>query len=159
MFAADAGEPVGLEHAQQADLRRQVHRPDLVEEDGAARGRLELALGERERAGERALLVAEQLAGDELLGNRAGVDRNERALGCGGCGCAVPRATSSLPVPDSPTMSTGAPVGGTRSMRAKTSRIRRDPPTIPSNTVGARADSRCRPPRERRRSAAALAAA
>ena len=51
------------------------------------------------------------------------------------------RATSSLPVPDSPTMSTGATVGATRSMRAKTSRIRAEPPTMPSKTVGR--DGRC----------------
>ena len=80
LAAADAGEAVGLEHAEQAHLDRRVHRPDLVEEDGAGRGRLELALGRVERAGERALLVAEELAADELLGDRAGVHGDERAV-------------------------------------------------------------------------------
>ena len=39
---------------------------DFVEEDGAAVGELELAAAQRRRTGERALLVAEQLALDQL---------------------------------------------------------------------------------------------
>ncbi len=52
---------------------------DFVEKDGAAIGELELAAAERGRAGERALLVAEQLALDQLGRDRGAVDLHERA--------------------------------------------------------------------------------
>ena len=65
--AADALEAALLEHAQQLGLQLGLELADLVEEERAAVGQLEpaaLALG---RAGERALLVAEQLALEQLL--------------------------------------------------------------------------------------------
>ncbi|MBA1331509.1 hypothetical protein QQ73_10260 [Candidatus Endoriftia persephone str. Guaymas] len=46
------------------------------------------------------------------------------------CSCRA-RATSSLPVPDSPRISTVASVGATFSMRRQTSRIASQLPTIP----------------------------
>src|SRR5678815_4391417 len=46
-------------------------------EQRAAVGRLELALLVRDRAGERALDVAEQLALEQVLWNRPAVDRDE----------------------------------------------------------------------------------
>ena len=52
--------------------------PDLVEKDGAAVGKLELAPAQRCRAGERPLLVAEQLALDQLGRDRGAVDFHER---------------------------------------------------------------------------------
>ncbi len=52
-------------------------RADLVEEQRAAVGHLELALAPVLRAGERALLVAEQLALEQALGQRAAVDRHD----------------------------------------------------------------------------------
>ena len=54
-----------------------AHVADFVEEDRAAVGLLELADLLLGRAGERALLVAEQLRLDQLLGNRGAVDLHE----------------------------------------------------------------------------------
>ena len=58
--------PIALDHAllqeaQQLDLQRQRDVADLVEEQGAALGQLDLADIGLDRAGERAALVAEQL--------------------------------------------------------------------------------------------------
>ena len=56
------------------------HVADLVEEEGAAVGLLEAApVAPLVRAGEGALLVAEQLALEERLGQRGAVDRHEGA--------------------------------------------------------------------------------
>ena len=79
LLAADAHVGERLEHAQQVDLRALVHGRDFVEEDGAAVGELELALLSVDGAGERAALVAEQLGGDELARDGAGVHGDERA--------------------------------------------------------------------------------
>src|SRR2546425_1718063 len=57
--------------------RREVG--DLVEEERAPVGQLEAALLPPRRAGERALLVAEQLRLEQRLGQRGAVDRDERA--------------------------------------------------------------------------------
>ena len=54
------------------------HLGDLVEEQRAAIGELEAALPPLDGAGERALLVAEELALEQRLGNRRAVDRHER---------------------------------------------------------------------------------
>ncbi len=59
---------------------------DLVQEQRAAVRLLERALVRADRAGERALLVAEQLALDELLADRRAVHRDERALGARAAG-------------------------------------------------------------------------
>ena len=56
-----------LQHAQDLGLRLRAHVADFVEEDRAAVGLLELADLLLGRAGERALLVAEQLRLDQLL--------------------------------------------------------------------------------------------
>ena len=61
------------------------HLADLVEEDGAAVGGLEQAALLLPRVGERAPLVAEQLALEQLLGQRRAGDVDER-----------PRAARSL---------------------------------------------------------------
>ena len=71
----------------------------------AAVGRLELARLLRDRAGEGALLVAEQLALEQRLGDRGAVDRHERPSARGLLLWSA-RATSSLPVPLSPVIST-----------------------------------------------------
>src|SRR6202007_1259583 len=79
--AADALEGALLEEAQQLDLQCRGDLADLVEEDGAAVGRLEqpfaLALG----VGESAALVAEELALEEGLRQRAAGDVLERPPG------------------------------------------------------------------------------
>ena len=77
--AADAHELAVLEEAQQLRLHGERHLADLVEEERPAAGRLDLAARALARAGERALLVAEELALEERLGDRRAVDRHERA--------------------------------------------------------------------------------
>jgi hypothetical protein len=66
-----------LEHAQHLGLRLQAHVADLVEEDRAAVGLLELADLLLGGAGERPLLVAEQLRLDQLLGDGRAVHLHE----------------------------------------------------------------------------------
>ena len=73
-----------LQQAQQLDLHVQAHALDLVEEQGAAVGMLELADAALGGAGEGAGLVAEQLAFHHRLGQRAGVDGHERAVAARG---------------------------------------------------------------------------
>src|SRR5262249_55438114 len=81
---ARAGEPRGralLQDAQELHLHVERHVADLVEQDGAALGELELAgPAALARAGERARLVAEQLALEQIARDRGAVDRDERAL-------------------------------------------------------------------------------
>src|SRR5690606_15169169 len=77
--AADAGDLAVLERAQQLGLEPEVELADLVEEDGPAVGLLELADVAAVRTGERALLVAEELALHELLRDGRAVDDDERA--------------------------------------------------------------------------------
>ena len=67
--AADALDDALLQHAQEPDLHGGRRVADLVEEDRPAVGLLEAARAAPARAGERALLVAEQLALDEPLGD------------------------------------------------------------------------------------------
>src|SRR5207302_4771766 len=64
--------------AQQLDLRRRRHLADLVEKQCPAIRQLEAARAPLGRAGERAFLVAEDLALEQRLGNRRAVDRDER---------------------------------------------------------------------------------
>ena len=81
--AVRAAEPLDLallQRAQQLHLRRHVHVADLVEEQRAALGQLEAALLERVGAGERALLVAEQLGFDQAAGQRRAAHLDERLL-------------------------------------------------------------------------------
>ena len=65
--AADALELPLLQRAQQLRLQRERQLADLVEEERAAVGQLHLALLEADRAGERPLLVAEQLRSREVF--------------------------------------------------------------------------------------------
>src|SRR5690606_11336348 len=58
-----------LKHAQHLGLRLRTHVADFVQEDGAAIGLLELADLLLGRAGEGALLVAEELRFDQLFWN------------------------------------------------------------------------------------------
>jgi hypothetical protein len=75
--AAQPLELLLLQHAQHLGLRLQAHVADLVEEDRALVGLLELADLPIGGAGERALFVAEQLRLDQLVGNRGAVDLHE----------------------------------------------------------------------------------
>src|SRR4051794_9486186 len=74
---ADALELPLLEHAQQLRLERRAHGPDFVEEQGALVRLLEAALPCRDRTGERAAYVAEQLGFEQRLGNGAAIDCDE----------------------------------------------------------------------------------
>ena len=79
---------------------------DLVEEQRAADRLDELAGMPFGRAGEGAFFVAEQDRLDEVVGDRAAIDGDERL----GARSPVPwmaRAISSLPTPDSPSIRTG----------------------------------------------------
>ena len=71
------------------------------------------------RAGERAALVAEELALDELARDGRAVDLDERVVRRAGERRWMARAMSSLPVPLSPVMSTDALVGATFSISWK----------------------------------------
>ena len=69
---------------------------------------LEHALAIGDGAGERAAHVAEQLRLEQRLGDRAAVDRRRTARARARLCAWIARATSSLPVPLSPMISTGA---------------------------------------------------
>jgi hypothetical protein len=104
-----AADPVELalgQHAQQSGLERRGHVADLVEEQGAAVGLLEAAGAARLGAGERALLVAKQLGLEQLSREWPPYSAQRRAARRAGCAGAARCATSSLPVPDSPVIST-----------------------------------------------------
>ena len=105
LLAAHALELAVLQDAQQLRLRRFVQVADFVEKDGAAVGQLELAAPERRRTGERALLVAEQLALDQLGRNRGAVHLHERTRGKRALAVDVGRE-QLLAGPDSPDSST-----------------------------------------------------
>src|SRR5690606_14055484 len=78
--AAEALEAAGLEHPQQLHLAGQRQRADLVQEQGAAVGRLELALARALRAGVGPGLGPEQFGLDQVGRERAAVERDERAV-------------------------------------------------------------------------------
>src|SRR6478735_1531559 len=69
-----------LEEAQQLHLERQRNVADLVEEQGAAFGKLDLADVRFDGAGKGAALIAEQLGLQEVLGNGGAIDRDEAPL-------------------------------------------------------------------------------
>src|SRR5262249_61018428 len=79
-LAADPLELALLQQPQQLGLHRRRHVADLVEEQRAAVGLLELAEMSCRGAGERAFFVAEQLRLDQLGGNRRAVDADERTI-------------------------------------------------------------------------------
>ena len=99
-----AAEPVTrlLQHAQQLRLEPHRHVADLVEQQRAAVRRLEQSRCGAVRAGERALLVSEQLGFEQVLGHRGAIDRDERPGGAAASGGGCERANTSLPVPEFP---------------------------------------------------------
>jgi len=70
-----------LEDAQELHLQHRAHLADLVEEDGSPGGELEHPGALRDRAGEGPALMAEHLGFEQLGGDRAAVDRDERTIG------------------------------------------------------------------------------
>ncbi len=79
--AADRPVLALLQHAQQLGLQVGRHLADLVEQQRAALGHLEQPFLVDRRAGERALLVAEQLRLDQVLRDGRAVDLDERPFG------------------------------------------------------------------------------
>ena len=80
---ADSLELPVLEDPEQLHLEIGGELADLVEEERAPVGQLEAARLRRRRAGEGALLVAEQLAFDEVRRQGRAVDRDERRASAG----------------------------------------------------------------------------
>ena len=77
--SAQAHELSFLQHAQEARLQLRAHVGDLVEEQRAAVGLLEVAGGGFRRAGEGAFLIAEEGALQQRFGQRGAVDLQQRA--------------------------------------------------------------------------------
>src|ERR1051325_1088127 len=69
-----------LQHSKELRLQVRRHLANLVEEQRAALRHFEQTLFVERRAGERALLVAEQLRFDQILRDRGAVDLDERPL-------------------------------------------------------------------------------
>ena len=78
--AADGDDLALLEDAQQLHLDRERRLADLVEEERAAARDLEHAVLVADRAREAPLHVAEELALEQVLRQRAAVDRDERGV-------------------------------------------------------------------------------
>jgi hypothetical protein len=78
LVAAKLGELRVLQHVEELGLERRPHLANLVEEDRAEVRLLELADAGRGGAGERALLVPEELALEQLRRQRGAVDFDER---------------------------------------------------------------------------------
>ena len=117
--AADRLELQLLQHAEQLHLHRRAGGADFVEEDRAAVGLQELAHLVAGRAGERAGDVAEQLAFEQVLGQGAAGDFDERPF-ARLLRRWIARAIMILPVPLSPVTSTVARVSATLSIMSKT---------------------------------------
>ena len=78
---ADPLEGAFLDHPQDLGLGFQGHVPDLVQEQGAPVGQLELAPAPLHRSGEGAPLVAEQLGEQQALREGGAVQADEAGLG------------------------------------------------------------------------------
>ena len=129
--AADPLDVAILQHAQKADLGVERQLADFVEEQRAAVGPLEPTLAGFRGAGEGAPLVAEELRVDQLAGNGAAIDADERPAGRS-LRLWIARATTSLPVPVSPKISTGTSDRLTKSTRCMTGARPALSPTIVS---------------------------
>jgi hypothetical protein len=108
--AADRPDLPLLEHAEELDLEAHRHVADLIEQERAAVRGLEQALVAAVGARERALLVAEELRLEQVLGHGAAVDADEGLLAA--VACAVNRAREEL-------------LAGARFARDEHARIRR----------------------------------
>src|SRR4030095_15938859 len=100
--APDGADLVLLEDAEQLRLQGGAHVADLVEEDRAAVGLREQPRRIGDRPGEAAAQVAEQLALEERVGERAAVDGDEapppaRAVPGGGAGGERPSRAGLAP--------------------------------------------------------------
>ena len=82
-MSTDAVELTIRQNTQQASLQVERHVTDLVKKQCAAIGLLEPTTPGGLGAGERATLMAEQFTLEQVLGNRRGVDRDERTVAAG----------------------------------------------------------------------------
>ena len=80
LVAAHALEGLLLQDAKQLHLHGERHVADLVEEQGSPFRHLEAPAPGADRAGERPLLVTEQLTLEELRGDGSAVDGHERLV-------------------------------------------------------------------------------
>src|SRR6185503_3629458 len=78
LMPADALELPLLEHTQERDLRLRGKVANFIEEDRPSLGELEASEASLQCAGEGALLVSEQLGGNQRGRNRGTVDLHER---------------------------------------------------------------------------------
>jgi hypothetical protein len=78
--AADALDVAAIEHAQQLRLKFECELADLVEDQRPTVRSLERASARGARAGERTGFVSEQLDLEEVAGNRAAIDDDERPV-------------------------------------------------------------------------------
>ncbi len=140
VVVADPLELALLQDAEQLDLELGRGAVDLVEEDAAGVGRLEPAGAVVDGAGERALDVAEQLALEQALGQRAAVDPDVGPVDRG-LRSWMARAISSLPVPVSPTIRTQAREGATWRVVRTTSCKPALPPMMPGRAGSSTAAS------------------
>ncbi len=133
LAAADALDHALLQEAQQLGLQRQRHVADLVEKQRAAVGELELAGRLPHRAGEGALLVAEQLALEQRFRDGRAVDRDERLAGAAAraraarapaapCRCRSRRGAAPWPASAPPSRSCGRRAASDRSIAMMPSR-------------------------------------
>jgi hypothetical protein len=89
--AADAVDDALLHGAKQLGLKPHVDLGNLVEQERAAVGFLELADTPRHGAGEGALLVAEQFGFEERFRNGRAIDADQRLPGAGRMGVQIAR--------------------------------------------------------------------
>ncbi len=129
---ADPADLVAVERAQQLRLGIDGQLADLVEEERPALRFGERADPSRDRSGERAALVSEQLALDELARQRATFIATNASGDRGPSVCSA-RATSSLPTPVSPATSTGALSCESRRTCAEIRRIAFELPAMPGS--------------------------
>src|SRR5205823_9360443 len=94
LVRADGADLPLFEGAEQLDLQRKRHVANFVEEECPAGRRLEEAAPISDRAGERALLVAEELRLEQPFRNRAAIHGDEGRVAP--ASCLVDRAREKL---------------------------------------------------------------
>ena len=119
-MSPDAPRLALLQHAQQLHLEQRARVADLVEEQRAPVRGVEQPDAVGHGAGERAARVPEQLALDQAVGRGAAVVRDEAGAASRALSACTARATSSLPVPVSPSTSTGSSLSATRGSAQRT---------------------------------------
>jgi len=109
-----------LQRAQHLGLGRKAHVADLVEKQRAPVGSSNFPAAVRKGAGENSLSYAEEARSRSTPTDGGAVDLERTARAARGLSAWIARATSSLPVPFCPVISTRAGVGATFSRRSIT---------------------------------------